>query len=99
MNRLALQQGLSPGKELFRIAFVLAQPMLENFVDRGSFPPRRVVRVNVVKLAKTKDGLGIESEGIGLEPVDLGHPDVLRPLLRRRAGLGLRNRLCGPRVV
>ena len=49
------------------------------------FHARAMVGVDRVHARAAEDRLGIESERIGLEPVDRGHRDPVRPLLGRRA--------------
>ena len=81
--------------QLVGVALVLGQPLLEHLVDRAALPRGAVVGVDRVEAAQAEDRLRVESERVGLEPVDRGHRDPARPLLR--AAATARGRLGGLR--
>src|SRR6476469_1847388 len=99
MDGLLLQEPLCTCPELFGIALVLLQPLLENFVYRGSLPGRSMIRVHRLDRAELQYRLSIESEWVGLQAIDRRYGDLVRPLLRGRARLGLFNRACRAWIV
>ena len=76
------KEALRTRPKLFRIAIVLFQPLLEDFVNRDAFPRGRMIRVDWIEAAQTKDRLGIEGEWICLQPVDRSDRDPVRTLRR-----------------
>ena len=62
----------------------MLQPFLERLVDGDPLPPRRMVGIDRVDRPQLEDRLRVEGERVGLEPVDCGDGDPVRPLLTRR---------------
>ena len=87
---VAGEQGTRSRDQCRGIAIVVAIPLLEHLMDRGALPRRGGVGVDRVDRAQLEDGLGVESERIGLEAVEVGHCDLLRALVdtRSRSRLG-----------
>ena len=70
--------------------------MLENFMNGGATPCRACVGIDRVQPVKAQNPLGVEGEGIGLQPVNICDGDQLRAdgcrRHRRGAAAGLMTR-------
>ena len=99
MDGRAVQQSAAPGQQLRGIAIVVAQPFFQNLVDGSALPGGAVVGIDRIEAAQSQDRLGIECEGIGLQPVDRRYGNLRRPLVALRPGLGTVGGLRTPRIV
>ncbi len=85
MNALVLDHLAGPGSELARIAVIILEPALKNIVHRDALPCGRLLGIDRLLTFEAKDRLGIESEGIGFQAVQVGDHDSLGANFKRRA--------------
>ena len=85
MDRIARNQRPGAFDEVVGVAIGIAQPLFEHLVNRRPFPRRAMIGVDRLETAQAQHRLGIKSEGVGLQAINLGHRNLAWPL-----GLGRR---------
>ena len=99
VDRLTGEQGAGARQQSVGLAAVLGEPLFENGMDRAAFPQRGMVGIDRFKHVKLEHRAGIESERIGLEPVERGDVDHTRAVGERRAWCGAPDRHMLARLV
>ena len=87
VDRISLNQCSGATDQIVGVALRILEPILENFVDRTALPRRAVIGIDRVEPVEAEHGARIESEWIGLQPVDLGHGNLARAVGGGWAGL------------
>src|SRR5687768_15128238 len=83
MDGITCDQLLGTVEQPFGIAIVMRQPLLEDLMDRRAFPPRRMISIDRIEFVKLEHGARVESERIGLQPVERGDVDYRRSIFDR----------------